>query len=263
MVRLPTSVILLVVACTSQLVVAQWPDERVAGPFLLHADFSLAEQESLSRDLSEIQRHLRQELALGAPQERIHVFLFSQERTQKRYLKRYFPGVPYRRALYLKARGPGMVFAHRGKEFATDVRHETTHALLHAVLPMVPLWLDEGLAEYFEMAPRQRANGHPHLATTRWEIRLRRTKSIAELEKIRDLSKMGTSEYRQAWAWVHFMLQGPEPARRELIQFLRDIGAAKPPGSLDRRLRNQIPNLEKKFAHHFQQRKWRASNAVR
>ena len=31
--------------------------------------------------------------------------------------------------------------SYRGKDFETDVRHECTHALLNASLPMVPLWL--------------------------------------------------------------------------------------------------------------------------
>jgi hypothetical protein len=47
-----------------------------------------------------------------------------------------------------------MVFAYRGEDFETDLRHECTHALLNAALPVVPLWLDEGLAEYFEVLPQ-------------------------------------------------------------------------------------------------------------
>ena len=55
----------------------------------------------------------------------------------------------------MKGRGPGKVFAYKSKALPVDVRHEGTHGLLHAALPMVPLWLDEGLAEYFEVPGRQ------------------------------------------------------------------------------------------------------------
>ena len=79
----------------------------------------------------------------------------SGKATYQAYMKQYFPKVPYRRALFIKARGPGMVFACQGTDFEIDVRHESTHALLHAWLPSVPLWLDEGLAEYFEVAARR------------------------------------------------------------------------------------------------------------
>ena len=36
------------------------------------------------------------------------------------------------------------------RQFEADLRHECTHALLHAALPYVPLWLDEGLASLYE-----------------------------------------------------------------------------------------------------------------
>ena len=48
------------------------------------------------------------------------------------------------------------------RELAVDLRHETTHAVLHGLLPMVPLWLDEGLAEYFEAPEANRLQRHPH-----------------------------------------------------------------------------------------------------
>ncbi|GIT30210.1 MAG: hypothetical protein Ct9H300mP1_22560 [Planctomycetaceae bacterium] len=35
--------------------------------------------------------------------------------------------------------------------FPEDLRHEFTHGVLHSSLKRVPLWLDEGLAEYFEV----------------------------------------------------------------------------------------------------------------
>ena len=55
--------------------------------------------------------------------------------------------------------------AYRNPEFGNDLRHECTHALLHAVLPAVPLWLDEGLAKYFEVQRASRAYGHPYLSS--------------------------------------------------------------------------------------------------
>ena len=77
-------------------------------------------------------------------------------------MNQWYPRVPYRRALFVKSGSRGRVFAYEHEDLAVDVRHESTHALLHASLPMVPLWLDEGLAEYFEVAESQRAFDHPH-----------------------------------------------------------------------------------------------------
>jgi hypothetical protein len=144
-----------------------------------------------------------------------------------------------------------MVFAYWSRELEVDLRHECTHALLHAVLPMVPLWLDEGIAEYFEVAPDQRAFDNPHLAGVRWLATLGMGMRLENLEKKTDLQQMGGSEYRDAWAWVHFMLHGPYLAHDELVRYLADIRNRTPPGLLSDRLRRRMPDLERRFFAHF------------
>jgi hypothetical protein len=242
---------------------SSWPDEKSAGPFLCHADFSLAEYTHLLDEMAQLQRDLVRTLGVEEPRELIHLFLFNRKSTYESYLLHYFPAVPTRRALYIKERGPGMVFAYRSDEFEVDVRHEGTHALLHADLTMVPLWLDEGLAEYFEAPYDQRAFDHPHLSEMKWQLskvnlaaRIKSTSpSLERLESLRDLKQMGAAEYRQSWAWVHFMLHGSSDAQDELTRFLADIRAHTPPGRLSDRLRIRIPNLEQKFAEHL--RHWK------
>lgn len=234
---------------------AQWPYERIAGTFRWHADFPL-DKPALLDELVDLQQELVTTLQISPAREPIHLMVFQKKKTYSEYLKRYFPSVPARRALYLKARGPGMVFAYRSDMLAIDVRHEATHALLHAALDVVPLWLDEGLAEYYEVEPEKRVYDHPHLGTTRWEVRFGRQKPLDALEEVTDLSAMGQAEYRRSWAWVHFILHGPPEAKDELARFLADIQAATPPGRLSARLRARIPKLEDRFAEHI--RSWKA-----
>ena len=233
----------------------RWPEERVAGSFVFHADFSLKPYQSLLSQMTDLQADLIRELEIGTAREPVHLFLFSRTATYKSYLGQYFPKVPYRRALFIKERGPGMVFAYRSPDFETDVRHESTHALLHAALPMVPLWLDEGLAEYFEVPADKRAYENPHLATMKWQVWLPSVRSFEDLENVGDLNQMGGKEYRDSWAWVHFMLHGSSDAREELVRFLADIEAQTPPGKLGDRLRRRIPDVERQFAEHF--KRWK------
>ena len=228
-----------------------WPDERSAGPFVCHADFRLDQHGRLLRQIAELERELNETLQIGESQESIHLFLFAKKATYQRYMKRHFPAVPYRRALFVKNGGPGMVFVYRNREFEVDVRHESTHALLHASLPMVPLWLDEGLAEYFEVPPDKRAGGNPHMTALKWSIRLSRAPRLTDLEAVHGLDKMGGAQYRHAWAWVHFMLHGPPEAREELINFLGDIRSHTPPGRLSQRLKGRLPDLNRRFIGHF------------
>jgi hypothetical protein len=231
---------------------ARWPDERQAGPFQCHADFSLQPHQALLEELSVLQEDLAHTLGAGKPREPVHLFLFQTKSTYQGYLTQYFPRVPYRRALYIKARGPGMVFAYQGSDFEIDVRHESTHALLHAWLPSVPLWLDEGLAEYFEMARDKRAAENPHHAVLRVMIRSGELPRLEELEQLDNLEGMGRDEYRDAWAWVHFLLHGPPEARDQLLRYLVELEAGDDPGPISNRLRSRIPQLNRRLAEHFQ-----------
>lgn len=229
----------------------KWPAERNAGPFLCHADFSFDSQKDLLSEIASLQQDIATILGTQEPRENIHLFLFEKQATYEAYLKRYFPRVPSRRALYIKGRGPGMVFAHQGTDFEIDVRHESTHALLHTSFETVPLWLDEGIAEYFEVPRDKRASENPHLATIRALLRQGTSPRLEALEEMTDLKAMGREEYRDAWAWVHFMIHGPREAHAELISFLKDSQSGGETEKLSSRLRRRVPNLERKMAEHF------------
>lgn len=232
---------------------AAWPAVSRHPPFVVHANFDLRPFKPLFEELSRLQLEISQQLKTEPAEEQIDVYLFDTEATYRSYMRRYFPGVTPRRAMFIKTRGPGNVFAFRSKELAVDLRHESTHAILHASLPMVPLWLDEGLAEYFEIPAPRRSAQHPYFKKVRWDSRWT-CPSIARLEGITQLSDMGTSEYREAWSWVHFMLHGPAEAKHELHAYLQDIRDTEVPGELSRRLVTQIPEIRQAYAQHFRTR---------
>lgn len=229
----------------------RWHDMRSHGPFQVQATFPLGDLTPLFQELSALELELQRTLAVLPPQNRIDVYLLDDQRSHKALLAETYPRAPYRRALYVQRSGVASVYAYRNPELPVDLRHECTHALLHASLPMVPLWLDEGLAEYFEVPASERAFGNPHLAKLRWNFRLGMIRSIESLESCGDLEAMGSVEYRFSWAWVHFMLHGPLPAHRELVHFLADIRRGNPPGQLSERLRSKLPDLEQQFVAHF------------
>ena len=246
------AVVLSVVPCSGLAVEAhRWPDQRQVGPLLCHADFPLDKYVPFFQGIAELQTDLVSTLGVSKTREYIHLYLFSKRSTYQRYLREHFPGVPYRRALFVKGHGPGMVFAYASGDFQVDLRHECTHALLHASLPMVPLWLDEGLAEYFEMPASQRQRGSPHGGPVRRAVLFRRYADVQSLEAISGIDKMNGRDYRQAWSWVHFMLHGPVAAGDELRSFLGDIQDQVPPGRLSDRLTEKIPDLNRQFVRHF------------
>lgn len=232
----------------------RWAFEQRLGVLMVHADHSLAGSGTLLDEIGQLHRQIEQHLTLPAPSEAVHILVFRQKTTYQAYLKQHYPRVPYRRALYVKDRGPGIVFTHRTPDLDTDLRHETTHALLHASVGNVPLWLDEGLAEYFEPPASKRAREHEYLAAIRWHARIGAVTRVEELEALDELNDMGATEYQRAWAWIHFCLHGPSEARDDLQRLLQDLAsdAAGPP--LSDRLRRRWPDLEAKFVQHF--RSW-------
>ena len=237
--------------CPGPAAQAAWPHTHTDGMFVFHADFPLTTSQPLLQELVLLKGQIEQSLRLQCSSERIDVYLFQNRSVYEQYMRRYFPHVHPRRAMFIKSNSPGNVFAYASQDFGVDLRHECTHALLHTALPVVPLWLDEGLAEYFEVSAADRVFGHSALAATRRRVRWQRPPSIQRLEQISTLSEMGPGEYRNAWAWVHFMLHGPPEAREELWDYLHEISRHVPPRPLSERLSKQIPDLDRAFAAHF------------
>jgi len=230
---------------------AEWVDQRRIGPFVCRSEFSLKGYDQLLNEVAEVQQDLVDALGVPPTREGAELYLFAQESSYGRYLKARLPSVPSRPALFVKGNGPGRVYVYRGKELETNLRHESTHALLHGALPMVPLWLDEGLAEYFEVPAAERANGNPHLKALKWNLRLGMAPHLVALEKKRDISEMTATDYRYAWAWVHFMLHGPPEAHEELTAYLADIQNHTPPGQLSQRLERRLPGAGDRLVQHF------------
>ena len=56
------------------------------------------------------------------------------------------------------------------------------------------------------------------------------------LEELTDVNQLGRREYREAWAWVHFCLEGPAEARQELQSYLHDLAQQNATESFGRRL---------------------------
>jgi len=241
----------LLVAGEPACAAAPWVEERTVGTFLCRAEFSLDEIHGLLEELRQIQADLTRSLGIPPAKEPIELCLFRSAASYHQFLARNLPTVPYRRALYVKSNGRGMVLAYRGPEFDSDLRHEATHGLLHGALPIVPLWLDEGLAEYFEPPRSQRAFDNPHLTSVRRSLRIGVVPSLGNLEDIDKLDEAGPNHYRDAWAWVHFIFHGSAEAHRELVRLLSDIRSGKPTGTLSQRLRLSVPDAETRFITHF------------
>lgn len=204
----------------------------VRDQLVIHSDFKLPHKHRLLEELIAIRGDLVTALDIPVSDEPIHLYLFDEAETYKKFIKSEYPGLPNRRAFFVEGDTKLTVFAHWGDRVAEDLRHEVAHGYLHAVTPHVPLWLDEGLAEYFEL-PRGYDGYHADhaarlldlLETGSWRPDLRR------LERLGTITAMKQKDYAEAWLWVHFLLHTSRE-RQVLLQhhlaLLRDNGQSPP-----------------------------------
>lgn len=200
----------------------------VLDQLVIHSDFNLPRQHRLLEDLRALRASMRDKLDLKVSDEPIHVYLFEDERKFNAFCAAHFPQFPLRRAFFVQNDTSLAVYAQWGDRVAEDLRHEVAHGYLHSVLPEIPLWLDEGLAEYFE-TPRNAAGlNRPHVelltaeaAKGAWQPNLQR------LEQLTGAAEMSQVDYAESWAWIHMLLETIPPRRELLHAYLKAMQGGK------------------------------------
>jgi hypothetical protein len=207
--------------------------------FVFVADFDVQRNLPVFKELSDLREQVYRELRLPPSNTKVFVYLFEDQEKYERFMRSKYPDLPKRRAFFVaqprRLGGPEdlLVYTYWGHRIHQDLRHELTHALLHSVLKDVPLWLDEGLAEYFEVPAGWNGVNMQHVEHLR---QAGAKHDLARLEHLSDVQQMTPGEYREAWAWVHLMLRSTPQARQVLIGYLQELRANPQPGLLRPRL---------------------------
>ena len=145
-----------------------------------------------------------------------------------------------------------IVYTYWSDRIRQDLRHELTHALLHSVIHEVPLWLDEGLAEYFELPPEKKCVNADHVDLLRRGLASGSYKpNLARLEGLKQVDQMKPPEYREAWTWVHLMLHSDPEAKTALLSYVQQLRGSRAPGPLGPSLERVFADLEKAFRDHL------------
>ncbi|MBN9521384.1 hypothetical protein J0H58_23160 [bacterium] len=224
------------------------------GHYVFYHDFEVDKGDPLFAELEALPDHVFGELGLPPSTGVIQVFLFDAQDRYERYMKGRYRHLPTRRAYFIAEPRVGggaedlKVFTWTGDHLRTDLRHELTHALLHGVLKDVPLWLDEGLAGYFELPPEQAGVNAQHLEMLR---RGPFQPDMARLERLDQVRQMEKPEYREAWAWVHLMLRGPTAGKVALTEYLQQLRTTDRPGPLHPRLTAALGDPDAALADHL------------
>jgi hypothetical protein len=119
-------------------------------------------------------------------------------------------------------------------------------------VPNLPLWLDEGLAEYFEVGRGRRGVNRAHvdyllaqLAVGSWRPDLPR------LERLAVAGDMTQLDYAESWLWVHYLLESPEAPPALLSEHLNALRKDSPPATLGEKLSSGVITRDASLLAHL------------
>jgi hypothetical protein len=224
---------------------------RVTGDQLsVLSDIKLPKQHPLLKDLEQLREDVSQLLDLPMQQQPVTVYLFADEQRYANYLRAAFPELPPRRAYFVGTSKELAVYTYWGDRVQEDLRHEYTHGVLHACLADVPLWLDEGLAEYFEVVDAPLGWNKDYVERLSQSLANGWKPDLPRLESLHGVAQMQKADYFEAWAWVHFLLESDSDTRQILLDYLHELRTNPSPEVLSARLDREIPRWSDRLLAH-------------
>jgi len=204
----------------------------VRDQLVIRSDVPLPARHRLFEELAAQRADLCRRLAMPTSDEPILVYLFESAERFNGYIRLNYPDFPDRRAFFIKTDSQLLVLAQWGDRMGDDLRHEITHGYLHAVTPNVPLWIDEGIAKYYEVPRGQRGLNRPLLDRLLTRIEREHWKpDLRRLEQFPADYNMTQDDYAEAWAWTHLLMESRPEYLNMLRGYFADLrrdGAAAP-----------------------------------
>ena len=217
------------------------------GPFLVWTNSRLEPDAPVVRQLTTLENQIGETLGIKAEvgDHPVEVYLLDDRPAFDHFLQFHYPDLPKRRAFFLANGKQRVIYTFLGDRTEEDVRHEATHALLHVAVGDMPLWLDEGLAEYFEgtkTAPATAGGINPeHLDRFPTDLATGWAPDLKRLESLKAVRQMSPRDYRESWAWVHYLLNDSRPHKAALLAYLGDLRSTPTPRPLSDRLADVQP----------------------
>ena len=244
------------------------PHSVALGRVVCESNFPLEETAGLQAEIVRLQEDLIGYLDIPESTEKISLCMFRDRNSYIAFICEYFPGAPTDRpALYVKEPGkPGVLMVRRDEKMILNVRHEMVHAYLNAALRNVPIWIDEGLAKYFETPPGERGFSNPFLEKVESDATsfFASPPMLKRLEGLTRVDQMRIREYRESWAWTHFLIHYSSETQRVLALYLRSLRPEAQAGisaeeaarlqkkaPLKKLLERYVPDYKAKYVEHF------------
>ena len=233
-----------------------------AGNFLFITDHPFDQSEQYAEELTELGQQLNTDLGVAEITDPVRIYIFRSRRQYSAYVRKHIPYLTrfdtHRRAMFLRRNGKSYVFAVQSKGLCESLRHEYVHVVLNSAIPNLPIWLDEGLATYYEKVdekdsrPLKQPGWRAEMGSRlRKELNRGWSPDVRRLERLNQMPQMGPLEYAEAWAWVHFLKHGPPQVDGLLNQYLSDLAAGKTAETLADRLESRPGNANESWQKHL------------
>ena len=225
------------------------PHETPGAHVVLHSNLSPEHAAEIQEDADRTVKGIAGFLDLELPPTRAKVLLFRYGWSRWLYLSRECPKHSSAAAACFEKPGRGYVIALSDRwtraETLRHLRHELAHFVIASHFYDIPPWLDEGLAQFFELGPPY-GEVHPDcLKSVARQVARGRKRRLTRLVAVPVGEGLTRSEYALAWGLTWFLMTdgrfGPGRVRRYLgevrsdqdpeSQFQRHFGLA--PGKME------------------------------
>jgi hypothetical protein len=229
--------------------VNRWVVEETRGEETLYSEFPL-DVAGIWKQIDSVSNELKNSVGIESSSEPVEIVLFSTHASYVQYLSQKIPQARNRRAIFLRNGAVSQIYAWNSRTLMTDLRHEMVHVRIHQHLPFFPLWLDEGLAEYFEEEPGKRSVSSRR-DSVRWKARLGMSPSLRALEGLPSAEAMNGETYRDSWAWVSFLINNSAESRDTLRKYVKLIYRGEAPGTFSSFAEAESPGLTARANSYF------------
>lgn len=210
--------------------------------YVVKSDIDQATCVAASKVLEESYRSYRQRLAPvpGVEKKRFAVFLFAGEAGYHDYAARTLGATPESTAGVYSSHLKQLLIWNlpdRAAMFRT-VRHEGFHQYLDRLVEEPPIWFNEGLAEYYELADlfggewKEGQRNDDHLAVLRaspeeWVA----LPKLFALDHDDFYGARSRRHYAQSWLVIHWLRQGPKPAKERFDRLWNALTSGSAPAA--------------------------------
>lgn len=210
----------------------------------------------LMDELKATLRDMQELLDLPDMRESARIQVFSSDYDLEKAIRKKSKIIPLRRTYFFEniSSGEMEILVKYTDYIADDLRHESAHAYLHGICSHLPLWLDEGLAEYFEPSRTTQGYQPRHINrlmrmmnSSSWKPNLARLDALEHSIQY-DLT---VEEYAHSWIWVHFLINDSPETKRLLQNYLQGLERKETPTPLSEQIRKLYPDCDSRVTSYL------------